>query len=683
MKKLFTLLFIVLCVNIANAQYYYLPYLSAGENPKGLNVDIEQPGTADWTNIATTSATPVWSTEVALPADFTFLFNGTAVSSYKVSTSGVLTFTTSAITAPTATNTALPSASIPDNSIMVWGLAAAGANDVIRHKTFGSAPNRQHWIQFCSFSAPGSAGTNWTYWGIVLEEGTNDIYIVDQRTYLTPLSLTLGIQVDGANAFQVLGAPNTNSVVTNGGNADTHTDNAYYRFVYGTQAANDAEMSKLTFPTNGGAGQAITISGQILNIGSSPISSLTLKYLANGQVQTDTKVGLNIASGATYDFTHATPFTIPSAGGWPVKVWVDLTGDANKANDTLSSAIAALAFMPTKRVVFEEATGTWCGWCPRGTVFMDSLHKTYPTTAMLIAVHNSDPMVVSEYDAGIAGFIGGYPSGLVDRSNGEFDPSDFFTEYDSRINGFTPCDVGVQANFNSTTRVMDITLSATFATDLSGDLRFNCVIVEDDVTGTASGYAQVNYYSGGANGPMGNYHNLPSPVPASQMVYDHVARAILGGWAGTESSIPASVTTNSVHTYNYTYQVPTSVDAGYLHVIGWVSDANTGTILNANEVNFATGVATQKAETFEVSTFPNPSNGKVNFEVKMPALANDITLEVYDLTGRLVYTTTEGSTLGGSKFFTWNADASVANGVYQAIIKVGTESVAAKVVLTR
>lgn len=683
MKKLFTLLFIVLCVNIANAQYYYLPYLSAGENPKGLNTDIEQPGLADWTIIASTSATPVWSQEVALPADFTFLFNGTAVSSYKVSTSGVLTFTTSAITAPTATNTSLPSASIPDNSIMVWGIAASGANDVIRHKTFGSAPNRQHWIQFCSFSAPGSAGTNWTYWGIVLEEGTNDIYIVDQRTYLTPLSLTLGIQVDGSNAFQVSGAPNTNSVVTNGGNADTHTDNAFYRFVYGTQAANDAEMSKLTFPTNGGAGQAITISGQLLNIGSAPISSLTLKYLANGQVQTDTKTGLNIASGATYDFTHATPFTIPSAGGWPVKVWVDLAGDVNKANDTLSAAIAALAFNPTKRVVFEEATGTWCGWCPRGTVFMDSLHKTYPTTAMLIAVHNSDPMVVADYDAGIAGFIGGYPSGLVDRKNGEFDPSDFFTEYDARINGFTPCDVGVQATYNGTTRMMDITLSATFATDLSGDLRFNCVIVEDDVTGTASGYAQVNYYSGGANGAMGNYHNLPSPVPANQMVYDHVARAILGGWAGTESSIPATVTTNSVHTYSYQYAVPATVDPGYLHVIGWVSDANTGEIYNANEVNFATGVATQKAETFEVSTFPNPSNGKVNFEVKMPALSNDITLEVYDLTGRLVYTTTEGSTLGGSKFFTWNADASVANGVYQAIIKVGTESVAAKVVLTR
>ena len=51
--------------------------------------------------------------------------------------------------------------------------------------------------------------------------------------------------------------------------------------------------------------------------------------------------------------------------------------------------------------------------------------------------------------------------------------------------------------------------------------------------------------------------------------------------------------------------------------------------------------------------------------------------------GRKVYATEDGSVNGGSKFFTWNADASIANGIYQAVVKVGAESVAAKVVLTR
>ena len=683
MKKIFTLLVVLVCATVANAQYYYLPNLSAGENPKGVNADPEQPTATGWTNIATTSATPVWSAVTTLPSDFTFNFNGNPVTAYKVSTSGVLTFSTTAGTVPPSTNQALPSASIPENSIMVWGLSGQGANDNIRWKVFGDAPFRQYWIQFCSFSAPGSSGTNWTYWGIVLEETTNDIYIVDQRTFNTPLTLTIGIQVDGSNAYAVNGAPNTPSVVTNGGNEDTPVDNAFYRFINGVQAANDVAMSKLTFSPFGGAGATVNITGEVLNAGTNPITSIDIKYTANGATQTTNLTGLNIGSGDTYSFNHSTPFTIPSAGTWPVKVWAELTGDNNKANDTLSQSIVALAFQPTKRVLFEEATGTWCQWCPRGAVFMDSLHKVYPTTAMLVAVHNGDPMVVADYDANLAGYIAGYPSGLVDRTGGEFDPSEFFDEYDARINGYTPCDVSVNATYNAGTRVYNIDLSANFAADLAGDLRFNVVVVEDGVRGTGSGYNQANAYSGGANGPMGNYHNLPNPVPAARMVYDHVARAILGNWVGFEASLPNTVTANSTHTYNTTYTLPAGINPDKVHIIGWVTDANTGVVYNTNEKNFSTGIITKKADAFSVNTFPNPSSGVTNFEVKLNKVTDAATLEIYDLTGRLIFTSSDAKFVGGSQFLTWTANENVANGIYQATIKVGNDLVSTKVVLTR
>jgi Outer membrane protein Omp28/Secretion system C-terminal sorting domain len=683
MKKIFTLMIVLAFATIANAQYYYFPNLTAGENPKGLNTDVEQPTATGWTTIASTSATPVWSTVTALPGDFTFNFNGSPVTSYKVSTSGVMTFTTSAVAVPSSTNQVLPSASIPDNSIMVWGLAGTGANDIIRWKVFGNAPNRQYWVQFCSYSAPGASGTNWTYWGIVLEEGSNDIYFVDQRTYLTPTTFTIGIQVDGSNAYTVSGAPNTASVVTNGGNADTHVDNAYYRFINGVQPANDITMNRLTFARNAFTGSNVNITGEVFNFGTSPITSFTLKYLANNQVQTASITGVNIASGASYNFTHSTPFTIPDRGPWDVKVWAELAGDANVANDTLIASIYATAFATTKRVLFEEATGTWCQWCPRGAVYMDSLHKVYPTSAMLVAVHNNDPMEVTEYDASLAGYIPGYPSGLVDRKGGAFDPSDFFTEYNNRINGYTPCDINVNATYNAGTRQYNIDLSAIFADDLAGDLRFNVVVVEDGVKGTGSGYNQVNAYSGGGNGAMGNYHNLPNPVPAAQMVYDHVARAILGNWVGTEASLPNTVTANSTHTFNYTYTLPVGINPDKVHIIAWVTDANTGEVFNANEKSFSTGVSTKKSETFVVNTFPNPSNGTTTFEVKSNKSTDAASLEIYDLTGRLVYSSTDAKVNGGSQFFVWNANESVANGIYQATIKIGSEIVSSKVVLTR
>ena len=82
------------------------------------------------------------------------------------------------------------------------------------------------------------------------------------------------------------------------------------------------------------------------------------------------------------------------------------------------------------------------------------------------------------------------------------------------------------------------------------------ILTEDGVTGTSSDYAQANAYANNANGPMGGYENLPNPVPASQMVYDHVGRAIPTGYDGVAGSIPANVVSNEVNVYNVEYAVP-------------------------------------------------------------------------------------------------------------------------------
>ncbi|MFZ9526903.1 MAG: hypothetical protein ACO27L_03135 [Schleiferiaceae bacterium] len=168
---------LVLAAAPLSAQYYYLPSTVNG-NPGGINTDSEYPvggGLAtSWTAISTApAATPAWSSTQTLP--FSFNFNGSAVTQYKVSTSGVLTFDVTATTPPGYTKAALPDASIPNNSVCIWGLASVGTNDLIVNKTFGTAPNRQHWVMFSSYGQVGS--TCWTYWSIVLEESTNKIYI--------------------------------------------------------------------------------------------------------------------------------------------------------------------------------------------------------------------------------------------------------------------------------------------------------------------------------------------------------------------------------------------------------------------------------------------------------------------------------------------------------------------------
>lgn len=688
MRKIFTLLTLLSFVTIANAQYKF-PAIGSGNTGNNLNSDTEYPEgggqPAGWTGISGVGATtPVWSQTETIPFDFNF--DGQPVTQFKVSTSGVLTFTTNVANVPSYTPSNLPSAQIPDNSIVCWGISGRGTNDKIFTKVFGQTPNRQLWIQFNSYSLPSPASVNcYTYFAIVLEESTDKFYIVDQRNNGCVHGLTIGWQVDGSTAFALSPSPTVRSVA---GADPTFIDNLYYGFEPGTQLTTDAGVMSLDVPKYTSFPSTVDVSLEVINKGSAALNDLDFKYqINNGAIVSQSVTGANIAAnGGRKVLVHSTPINVASQSAINLKTWIEVAGDANKLDDTASAFIGVMTntFTPTKRVLFEEATGTWCQWCPRGTVYMDSLHKTYPTTAMLVAVHNQDPMAVIEYDAGVSALVPGYPSGLADREpNKPYDPSEFFDAYDAKITEITPCDVLVDATYDAGTRTYDITIGAKFATDLMGDFRINAVVTEDNVTGSGNAYAQVNAYSGGGNGPMGNFHNLPNPVPASMMEYDHVGRAILGGFDGLENSIPVNVVSGNTYNANFQYTVPLTQDPNNMHIIGFVTDFSTGQVFNANEKNFASGVSSVKAKSFVVSTFPNPSNGKTTFEVKMDKVSVNVSLEVYDLTGRLVYSTSNGVIVGGSKFMNWTADENVANGIYQAVVKVGNESITSKVVLTR
>ena len=52
---------------------------------------------------------------------------------------------------------------------------------------------------------------------------------------------------------------------------------------------------------------------------------------------------------------------------------------------------------PSKMVLIEEATGTWCAWCPKGKVFSEMLLETYNDKLIFIEVHRNDPMENEEY----------------------------------------------------------------------------------------------------------------------------------------------------------------------------------------------------------------------------------------------------------------------------------------------
>ena len=83
------------------------------------------------------------------------------------------------------------------------------------------------------------------------------------------------------------------------------------------------------------------------------------------------------------------------------------------------------------------------------------------------------------------------------------------------------------------------------------------VLTENNVTGTGSGYAQANYYSGGGQGNMGGYES-ELIRSASDMSYHFVARTIQPSFFGTQGSIPATITENQVVSETFIRFLPTT-----------------------------------------------------------------------------------------------------------------------------
>lgn len=362
----------------AAAQYYIVPNLTASQNPGAINTDLEYAygGVAGWnlliTGDANTQVTPVWSGVQTLP--FAFQMNGQSFTSYKVSSSGVLTFSTATTAVPPTLNEALPSAQVPDNSICFWGTLLTANSDYVLNKTFGTAPHRQYWVQFNSVMSPFPTGTSTSpiassllYGSIVLEEGTNKVYLVWQRSAASPQSLTAGIQLNGTTAVQLPTSPAVS--IPNLADA-TPGDNQYYEFGLGTQPALDVAASLLNLPNTAVRQGSVPVVGEFRNQGTSTINSVTVNYrVANGPVVSAQLSGLSLGTLATSTFAHPTIWQPTTGGVIPVKVWFSQPNgspDQNPSNDTVRTTVVVADSTMQRTVVEEDFTSSTCVPCRSG-----------------------------------------------------------------------------------------------------------------------------------------------------------------------------------------------------------------------------------------------------------------------------------------------------------------------------
>lgn len=247
------------------------------------------------------------------------------------------------------------------------------------------------------------------------------------------------------------------------------------------------------------------------------------------------------------------------------------------AEFTLSSDSAALAAESyPRRMVMEEATATWCGWCPQGIVAIDGLKRDFPDNFLAIAIHGKGDKMAYVDEYGLQ--VNSYPSAFLNRQSTsvsyswlkrQIEKAGLTTDKMVRIDSVTYVEADEAYKVYTTTRVANLLENA--------QLRLVYVVTEDSV----GPYKQTNNFAGESE-EMGGFENLPTKV---EMLYSDVARFIYPSCDGLEGSVPSTL--EACKDYAYVANVSANFncdDYGKLQLTVMLYDAATNTIVNADRM---------------------------------------------------------------------------------------------------
>lgn len=337
------------------------------------------------------------------------------------------------------------------------------------------------------------------------------------------------------------------------------------------------------------------------NHGSEGIKSLDLEYSVAGNVGTqhiDLDKPVEGFFGKIYTATLKIP-EISERGNYTLDVKVTkVNGIENQdAITQASTPIVALKTVPKHRTLLEEYTGTWCGYCPRGYVALETLAALYPDDYVLISYHNGDPMEIMASDY-FPSYVSGFPDAYIDRTM-EVDPYygtgnlelGVINDLEQRAKVFGQADIQLGAELSESGVSVKVTANVSFPYDVTdGKYALEYVLVEDGLTGTGSDWDQSNYYSGGGMGDMSFFDEAEDYVPG--LVFNDVA-VLMSQIGGIEGSIPANVQADTPVTHKYTFYLfdarntageKVIQNAANLKVVALLINQETGEVVNANKV---------------------------------------------------------------------------------------------------
>ncbi len=335
--------------------------------------------------------------------------------------------------------------------------------------------------------------------------------------------------------------------------------------------------------------KAISIQTEVVNRSLEMITSYTLAWdIDNGQEKGELKVNSNLLTNHGETKTIELPQSLNGRNHSVTLTVKDVNGveDAVPANSTFTTTFTTLpnTFFP-RRIVMEEGTGTWCGYCVRGIETIERLSKEYPDNFIGIALHNSDEMANMENYSAIANRFSEFPSCIINRTS-PMDPNypevkDVVEKLkDGAEAKITASAVYASKDYSSVTVNTETTFG--FSDNTTADYRIAYVVVEDNV----GPYVQSNYYSGEGLSESDYMYGWSQKGAKVKIEFNEVARGIYGGVNGMKGSVPTDIKEGEKYEYEYSFILPKNIqDKNNISIVTLLIDNNSDEIVNADKTS--------------------------------------------------------------------------------------------------
>lgn len=389
----------------------------------------------------------------------------------------------------------------------------------------------------------------------------------------------------------------------------------------------DAGVTAVTMEDYVAVNSTQTIAGSLKNFGSAAITSLDLNYSVNGgPVSMQPLTGLNIASLASYSFSHGTSWTPSVTGSYSIKAWasnINGSADQNALNDTVSKTVVVVSQTVPHVCLFEQFTSSTCAPCAAEAPAVNALLTANNTNKQGTSV------VAIKYQMN-------WPSPGNDPS---YNPDGNTRKTYYGVTGIPYFSIdGVESTDDQQSLDAAIAKPAIMSLDVNYTLSGDTVIATAVVTPYASISATTKLHIG----VIEDYYNYPGAV-TSQKDYYYIQRKMLpNGNGNTISPLTEGVAKTITQSYKFSVANPPAqgsynlwVGTGNVSVVAFVQDNTTKRIFQAGVAQFPVGINESEINT-RVNVYPNPSNGLVYLDINSIS-GDNLEITVMDMLGATVY----------------------------------------------